>query len=76
MLRGRKKQFKPRKQKQEEVKKGLKQTENLSSQWKNPERGREEMKKQKKREVEKKLVIRSLIWLIFPGEINYNKETS
>ena len=76
MLRVRKKLFKPLGQKQGEVKKGLKSTENLSSQWKNLERGREEMKKQEQRVVKKKLMTGSLIWLILPEEINYSTETS
>ena len=76
MLRGRKKQFKQLRHKQSEVKKGPKSTKNLSSQWKNLERGRDKMKKREQRALEKKLVTRSLIWLILLGEINFNTETS
>ena len=42
----------------------------------NLERGRDKMKKQEQRAVEKKLVTRSLIWLILLGEINFNTKTS
>ena len=47
---------------------------NLSRQWKNLGRGKEEMKKQ--RAVNKKLVTGSLTWLILLGETSYNTETS
>ena len=47
---------------------------NLSRQWNNLGRGREEMKKQ--RAANKKLVIGSLTWLILLGETSYNIETS
>ena len=47
---------------------------NCSGQWKNLGRGKEEMKKW--RAANKKLVTRSLIWLILLGKINYSTETS
>ena len=47
---------------------------NLSKQWKSIGRGKEEMKK--RRAANKKLVTRSLTWLIFLGETSYNIETS
>ena len=47
---------------------------NLSRQWKNLGRGKEEMKKQ--RASNKNLVTGSLTWLIFLRETSYNIETS
>ena len=74
MMSWRMKQFKPLRQKQGKVKKGLRSTKNLSRQLKNIGRGKEEMKKH--RAMNKKLVTGSLIWLILFREINYNTETS
>ena len=47
---------------------------NLSRQWKNLGRGKDEMKK--RRAANKNLVTGSLTRLILHGEISYNTETS
>ena len=76
MLRGRKKQSKQLRQKQDNNKKELKQEQRLSNQLKKPKRGGEELKKLELREWKKRQAIWSQSVLISHGGTNCSIEIS